>query len=222
MCCRWRQEGKTGVHVCVCMTVSWNIRLWCVCMCMVMLRCPLTIESADQCFLSDFLSCSGVLSWSCRRVERKLDSKAPYVHSPPVRNHPASNTGSWCFTPLCSDPWPSLNPDLWWATWQTVQTSRLSWQTQTRFGREIITDPQFSLWTCSEQPREWRLNFSVISACSKTSYGCWVSCHYSKDKMRVSASGWQTDQRWKREVGYAPWRSNRWQVPEIKFSLLCF
>ena len=151
-------------------------------MCTPTLRCPitpLTIESAELSSLLYFLSCFWLLSWSPGQVERRPNSKVPYVCSLSlslsVQNQPLSNAGSSCFSLPCPDPWPSLNPDPWRATWQTTQASRLSRQTQTRFSWEIIADPGAPLQKCTEQV--W---ISVISSSSQVSF-------FSDDKMRERA-----------------------------------
>lgn len=107
-------------------------------MCTSILRCPitpLTIESTQFSSLFYFLSCFWLLPGSSRHVERRPNSKLTYVHFLSMQNQPASNAGSWCFSLPCPDPWPPLNPDLLRATWQAMQTSGLSWQTQTRFSQ---------------------------------------------------------------------------------------
>lgn len=86
-------------------------------------------------------------------MERRPNSKVPYVHSLCVQNQPASNAGSSCLSLPCPVPWPltSFEPRPWRATWQVVQASRLSWQTQTRFAPEIIADPEAFLHKCASR-----------------------------------------------------------------------
>lgn len=147
-------------------------------------------------------------------MERRPNSKVPYVHSLSVQNQPVSNAGSSCFSLPCPDPWPPLNPDPERVTWQTIQTCRLSWQTQTRFSPQIITDPEAPLQKCSEQV--W---LSVISSSSRLLLAP-VSCVIFQ-KIRWERVLLQIKERWDKGQTAMPNpipKPKIWQVPEIGFS----
>ncbi len=76
------------------------------------LRCPitsLTIESAELSSLFYFLSCFWLLSWSPRQVERRPNSKVPYVHSRSL-----CRISQWVTQEVDVLVFPALNCDLLW------------------------------------------------------------------------------------------------------------
>lgn len=121
----WHQDGRIGAHVfvylwmhaCFFCLSDWYVIIFsiyaCVsCMCTPILRCPitpLTIGSAELSSLFHVPSCFWLLSWSPRRVERRPNSKVPYVHSLSL-----CRISQWVTQEVDALVFTALNRDLLW------------------------------------------------------------------------------------------------------------